>query len=175
MFSIILICSLFSSTIVADDLRSEVFDSFSEETKEWIRKFESLPYDAQMMVSYRPYELVHSSYELKINYGVYSNSPSSIVPVDPGPGGVGLPIGGYELDYNPSYWNGARKDKANCYFYAMNEVGTSSDIRTQQPGFLSGNTYNVNDYSTIINAVEEDVFYLDSVIGFRSSSAGETP
>lgn len=84
-------------------------------------------------------------------------------------------MGGYELPYNPSYWNGTRKDKANCYFYVMNEVGTSSDMDTQQPGYLSGNTYNISIFSTIIDAVEEDIPHLDNVIGFRSSSAGEKP
>lgn len=70
----------------------------------------------------------------------------------------GLPISGYELEYNPSIWQGATMSN-NCYAYALNNQvhpGTNNVWYKQQPGEYS----NTNDYpftKTILkNAVTQD-------------------
>ena len=69
-----------------------------------------------------------------------------------------LPLSGYELEYDPDYWNNtyvntyANKDRylyyyANCYGYVLNNVyipGTTEFYGKQQPGEYAG--YDVNDF-----------------------------
>ena len=70
----------------------------------------------------------------------------------------GLPISGYELEYNPSIWQGATMSN-NCYAYALNNQvhpGTNEVWYKQQPGEYS----NTNDYpftkAILKNAVAQD-------------------
>lgn len=70
----------------------------------------------------------------------------------------GLPTSGYELDYNPSIWQGATMSN-NCYGYALNNQvhpGTNTVWYKQQPGEYS----KTNDYpftkEILKNAVTQD-------------------
>lgn len=166
-----------STTLVkANDL------PFSNETMEWLEWFNSLPYEDQIAINYRPYELTQylnqgnelfeELFEL-VEVDLPNIEPNELVPSDPGAGG--MVTGGYELSYNPNYWNDStRIKKANCYYYAMNALSNSTSLSTQQPGYKAGVTFSLNG-SSIISAVKKDIPYLSNPVSIRASSQSEKP
>lgn len=153
--------------------------NFSTETIKWLEWFNSLSYEEQLTINYRPYEILNY---LNDNQELYSELmklieidkenavPNYMVPNDPGD--TKMPTGGYELAYNPSYWNGTRINKANCYYYVMNVVSVSSNKSHHQPGYMAGVSYNLTGTS-IISAVKSDVPYFSNIVSFRESSQTE--
>ena len=81
-----------------------------------------------------------------------------------------LPLSGYELDYNPDFWNsGENIVEAHCYQYMLNTFAPAKqnvpdDFYRKNPGFSAGITYSREDITAelIISATEED----SEVIGF---------
>lgn len=70
----------------------------------------------------------------------------------------GLPISGYELEYNPSIWQGATMIN-NCYAYALNNQvypGTNEIWFKQQPGQYSNTNYHPLTKAILKNAVTQD-------------------
>ena len=84
-----------------------------------------------------------------------------------------LPLSGYELDYNPDYWNETIigknivgenifiKDKTNCYAYAINNhyiPGTKFFYQKQQPGEYYGEEIEspYDNAEDIIDAIQND-------------------
>lgn len=70
----------------------------------------------------------------------------------------GLPISGYELEYNPSIWEGATMNN-NCYAYALNNQvrpGTNTVWSMQQPGEYSGTNGYPFTKAILKNAVTQD-------------------
>ena len=185
--SLALLFSFFATPISAYS-EEQTNAIFSEETIEWLEKFNSLSLEEQLSVNHRPREVVEylSSnkksldiledvvYIENISYSSnYSHGTREIVPSDPGSGG--MVTGGYELAYNPSYWNGSRIKYANCYYYAMNVVSSSNNINHQQPGYLAGNIYASLTGYNIFLAAKRDVPYFSNVVSIRSSSQTEVP
>lgn len=70
----------------------------------------------------------------------------------------GLPISGYELEYNPSIWQSATM-KNNCYAYAINNQvhpGTNKVWTKQQPGAYSNTNNKPYTKAILKNAVTQD-------------------
>ena len=175
----ILTCNLVTP-LYAEEVNTQIF---SEETQEWLEWFNSLTYEEQITVSYRPAEIIEylegdNTILPELQDLVRIDSPqigtNSVNPYDPGGGGT-MVVGGYELAYNPSYWNGSRINKANCYYYVMNVVSSSTDKGKQQPGFKANSVFTSLTASNIIAAVKKDIPYFSNVVSIRSSSAGEKP
>lgn len=169
---------------VADNILND--ENISEDIKDWFLWFNNLNAYEQSKINYRPVELSKYNYEKNINFNAsfldtnfildraiheYSLIPMS--PVHPDIGNRILPIAGYELKYNPTYWNKNRY-KANCYTYALNFLATTNRI-SHQPGYASGARFGSLTKSSIINAVKRDVNYLSNVKGFRSAGEKEKP
>lgn len=160
-------------------------ESISKETKEWLTWFNSLSAEDQQYISYRPFELDGYNYEKEyiennelndINSKIFDDK--IILPMGKIPDNLGskiLPVGGYEIKYNPTYWNNNRL-RANCYTYALNYLATTNRD-SQQPGFASGKPITLSTISkeNIINAVKKDISYLSNVKGFRSAGEYEKP
>lgn len=175
----ILTCN-FVTPLYAEEVNNQIF---SEETQEWIEWFNSLTYEEQITVSYRPAEIIEylngdNAILPELRALDRIDNPQietdAVIPNDPGGGGT-MVVGGYELAYNPSYWNGSRINKANCYYYVMNVVSSSTDKGKQQPGFKANSVFTSLTASNIIAAVKKDIPYFSNVVSIRSSSAGEKP
>lgn len=84
----------------------------------------------------------------------------------------GLPTGGGEYGYNPTYWNdSSRIDRANCYAYALSVLVKTGPYKLQ-PGDISGKTISLSE-SSIYTAMKADVKKLDRTI--RRSYHSEKP
>lgn len=174
-----------TETVVQEILNNQ---NISKETKEWLVWFNSLSAKDQQYINYRPLELSEYNYEKKyieIPYS-YSNELSNtdikshkndiILPMGKIHQDLGnkiLPIGGYEKNYNPTYWNNNRR-RANCYTYALNYLATTNRD-SQQPGYASGKIYESLSGTSIVNAAKRDVKYLSNVKGFRTAGENEKP
>ena len=176
--SMLFIVLNFSYTQLVNTVEA-VESPFSKETIEWLEWFNSLPYEEQQAINYVPCELVDyldgksscSNEQLELaDFNSSLISPNQNLPNDPGAGGMS--VGGYEFSYNPSYWNGTRINKANCYYYAMNVVSSSTNKNHQQPGYKAGVSFALTQ-SSIINAVKKDVPYFSNVVSVRASSYSE--
>ncbi|WP_019133669.1 hypothetical protein [Kallipyga massiliensis] len=160
----------------------------SEDTKDWLRWFDSLPSEEQQYVNYRPSELDGYSYEKNNKYfnpldlhfifpdeaDIFTSGSITTFGVNPqDPGNKILPLSGYELKYNPQYWN-SYKDRANCYTYALNYLAGKNPA-TQQPGYASGRKFTSCTGKAILEAAKRDVPYLSGVKGLRSASENQKP
>ena len=90
----------------------------------------------------------------------------------------GMPTGGGEYPYAPSYWNDpANVFRANCYGYVLNRIANdTSNPRAGhmfQPGYRTGEYYKALTKKAIIKAVRSDMNSLGRTI--RSSSYSEVP
>lgn len=90
----------------------------------------------------------------------------------------GMPTGGGEYPYQPSFWNDpANIYRANCYGYMLNRIASdTSDPYAGylfQPGYRTGNYYTSLTKTAIIKAVKSDMADLGRTI--RSSSYSEVP
>lgn len=163
-------------------------NQISAETKDWLRWFDSLSAEEQKYINYRPLELNGYSYEknstnldslypslfLPDETDNLINSPFRVFGVNPqDPGNKILPLSGYELKYNPGYWN-KYNNRANCYTYALNYI-SGQNLATQQPGYASGKKYTSLTGNAIIEAAKRDVPYLSSVNGIRPASENQKP
>lgn len=162
-------------------------DKISKETKEWLLWFNNLSAQEQQYINYRPLELEGYNYEktyfddndfsdkyLEINDVLLKGINNEITPTYLVPNDFGnkiLPIGGYELKYNPTYWNKNRK-RANCYTYALNYLAGTHNA-TQQPGYKSGQRFLSMTKTGIISAVKRDIKYISNVKGFREAGEEE--
>ncbi len=198
---VLLIALLMSTSCIIAETPDEQTYAFSEETMNWLEWFNSLSDEDKICVNYRPSEVceylrLHSDTipevltdVVRIDSGYYIEdclsydtwgSPYNprgtneiVLPPD---GSGGMTTGGYELTYNPSYWNTtARKPKANCYTYALNFLTTSTNISSQQPGVKGGSPFTSYTGPNIIAAVNCDISVLSNMYSIRSSSADETP
>ena len=172
---ILMVMLLPSYNVVKADENQE----YSEETQEWLTWFNSLSFEERVTVNYRPAELLLDPNYNEISFleaatVVSSSGINEYIPDDPGTGGT-MVVGGYELSYNPSYWNGWRINYANCYLYALNFVSSSTSFSTQQPGYKAGSPYSYLTGSSIISAVQQGIPYLSNVTGIRPSSSSEVP
>lgn len=162
--------------------------NISKETKEWLGWFNNLSAKDQQYINYRPLELSKYNYEKKYiensyNYNnefsniyIRTHSNDSILPMGKIHQDLGnkiLPVGGYEKDYNPTYWNRNRL-RANCYTYALNYLATTNKY-SQQPGYASGKKFESLSGTSIVNAAKRDVKYLSNVKGFRTAGENENP
>ena len=90
----------------------------------------------------------------------------------------GMPTGGGEYSYRPSYWNDPQNIyRANCYGYVLNRISSNkSDPHAGyifQPGYRKGKLYTAYTQRAIIKAVKSDMESLGRTI--RSSSYSEKP
>lgn len=180
----------FAKTNNTEDVVKEILssDSISDETKEWLTWFNGLSAEEQQYINYRPFELDDYNYEKEYvgNFKTYTNEFSDfssrifednmILPMGHIHDDLGykiLPVGGYEIAYNPTYWNKNRL-RANCYTYALNYLA-SKNKASQQPGYASGKKYEYMTGTSIVNAVKRDVKYISKVKGFRMAGEHEKP
>ncbi|MDD7433901.1 MAG: hypothetical protein SOW48_00900 [Peptoniphilaceae bacterium] len=178
--------NLDNTEIIAQEILND--QNISKETKEWLVWFNSLSAKDQQYINYRPLELSAYNYEKKYienpysysnefsNIDIRTHSNDIILPtgkIHQDLGNKILPIGGYEKDYAPTYWN-RNKLRANCYTYALNYLATTNKA-SQQPGYASGKKYESVSGISIINAVKRDVKYLSNVKGFRTAGENEKP
>ncbi len=176
-----------TETVVQEILNNQ---NISNETKEWLCWFNSLSAEDQQYISYRPLELSEYNYEKKYiensyNYNnefysidIRTHNNNSILPMGKIHQDLGnkiLPVGGYEKNYAPTYWNKNRY-RANCYTYALNFFATTNRD-SHQPGYASGKmiTKDTISKTNIINAVKKDVNYISKVKGFRIAGETEKP
>lgn len=176
-----------SEIIVQEILNNQ---NISNETKEWLVWFNNLSAEEQQYINYRPFELSAYNYEKKYidtpynyinefsNVDIRTYSNDIILPMGKIHQNIGnkiLPVGGYEKDYAPTYWNN-NKLRANCYTYALNYLATTNRD-SQQPGYASGKmiTRETISKTNIINAVKKDVNYISKVKGFRTAGEKEKP
>lgn len=172
-----------STNLVIEEIMNN--ESISDEAKEWLTWFNSLSAENQHYINYRPSELSgykyeKESYQVSIlntyNTSFNPNTDLSLTGnITDDLGNKILPIGGYEIKYNPTYWNTNRL-RANCYTYALNYLATTN-MMTQQPGYASGKaiTKTTMTKTNIVNAAIKDVNYLSNVKGFRAAGENEKP
>ena len=110
----------------------------SQETIEWLERYNSLPSDLQDMVNHVPVEL-----RTPVPYSSIGTIDANVPDPDYTPPSLLedlLPTGGSEPVYNPDFWNAPENIKrANCYAYAMDVI--QSFEGKLQPGQLSGHEY----------------------------------
>lgn len=176
-----------TETVVQEILNNK---NISKETKEWLVWFNNLSAKSQQYINFRPFELSGYNYEKNYienpysysdefsNANVRTHNNDMILPkgkISDDLGNKILPIAGYEIEYNPTYWNTNRL-RANCYTYALNYLATTNR-KSQQPGYASGKmvTRETMSKTNIINAVKKDVNYISQVKGFRVAGENEKP
>lgn len=87
----------------------------------------------------------------------------------------GMPLSGYELDYEPNTWNNQYVSRYNCYAYSLN----TKNYGFMQPGQGNENPVTDNDlvhYDRVISKVESDVeeygFVFQSIGRYEICPAG---
>lgn len=164
-------------TVVREIINDE---NISDETKEWIRWFNSLTAQEQQFISYRPYELKDYQYEKEYGFNViaYSNFDNDISlfgGVVDNQGNKILPVSGYEKTYNANFWrDNYNMIRSNCYTYALDYVA-DLNINSKEPGYASGRIHESLTKNSIINAVKRDVNYIPTLKGFREAGEYEKP
>ena len=144
----------------------------SQETIEWLERYNSLPSDLQDMVNHVPVEL-----RTPVPYSSIGTIDANVPDPDYTPPSLLedlLPTGGSEPVYNPDFWNAPENIKrANCYAYAMDVI--QSFEGKLQPGQLSGHEYTSLTEDSIITAVKNDGPYLGTGRGIRKVSKNTRP
>lgn len=196
---IVVLVALFPTQVLAEkgnvNYAVEVTKALNDESvplhvKEWLVFFNSLTPSEQLTINYRPSALEKYNYEKPqdlILKNILLNTPTNadsiipfgpVTPDPPGPSTI-LPVSGYELPYNPTYWS-VYTLRANCYYYSINsktsfDIVTSSQKDTVQPGYAGGSKYTTLTKSNIINAVMRDVNKISGLKGFREASETQKP
>lgn len=181
MLSVLIVTSfLFPNVAIATPENQEsilynnrVFNvsDLSNETLRWLNWYNSLPTDLKETISYEPTELrelfsPELTFNAPIEYADELSFPFSAQSY--------LPTGGYELAYNPNFWNNdANIRRANCYAYVMN-ILTSREGKLQ-PEELSGNVYTSLTKSAIEKAAKADGSYIRNGVTITNSFAGAVP
>lgn len=129
------------------DNLSEAFEEFEKTIvlDEWYEWFNALTPEEQATVNYRPENFAETQ---RNKYGIDTSNILTVIPVNPSmttndtKSGflktedmsimtATLPTSGWELPYNPSYWNSSSvRPYANCYCYALN-------VKTNMPGGMN--------------------------------------
>ncbi|WP_313339565.1 hypothetical protein [Sedimentibacter sp.] len=173
------------------DNLAEAFEAFEKTIvlDEWYEWFNKLTPEEQETINYRPKNFEETQSDKYRND--YTNA-STVIQVDPlmttndkksdllKTEDVGimatLPTSGWELPYNPSFWNSSSvKPYTNCYCYALNVV-TVWD-KGMNPGYLSGKTLLPENLSTSIleTYIKADMPYIESYTKWNNIGETSTP
>lgn len=142
--------------------------SYSAETVRWLNWFNSLSPEAQKTINYRPAELMEQDNDI-----TYTFSAAAVVPTLRAAYTAMMVTGGYELPYDPTYWNSSSViDRANCYAYIWNLVANAPGAKLN-PGALANQVFSSLTRPSIANAASLDASVMNRT--FRYSSYSEIP
>lgn len=141
-----------SEDYVQYDNLAEAFEAFEKTIvlDEWYEWFNNLTPEEQATINYRPKDFLETQSN---KYGIDYTNKITVIQVDPLMTTndtksdffktedmsimATLPTSGWELPYNPSFWNSSSvRPYANCYCYALNVVTNTQG--GMNPGDLAG-------------------------------------